>query len=189
LIIAVTGSSPTRFSSCYLTRDRSCVGSPARLTHPLRRCYCRPIYVQLKEIPINGLRTLVLITVGIIAISAVAACGGDDGGGGTGSSDDLLPLQLPFEYTVGERTLEVPTSGGTVHVSIGPFGAHFQPLSGDPIGDAKSNLIGWFAGDSTELDPRSYSHLHRSGRCKSHAPASEQWAGRNLLRQRASLGN
>jgi len=129
---------------------------------------------------------LVLITRGVIAIGAIAACGGDDsGGGGTGSGDDVLPLRLPFEYTVGERTLEVPTSGGTVHVSIGPFGAHFQPLSGDPIGDAKSNLIGWFAGDSTELAELSGTGGNGDGNCD-NGESCGFWAGPggNLIRDR-----
>jgi hypothetical protein len=85
----------------------------------------------------------------LCGIFLLAGCGGN--GGGPGSDPDILPLTLPFSYTVGAQALEVPTSGGTLHVSIGPYGSHFQPLSGDPIGDAKSNLIGYFGIDATEL--------------------------------------
>jgi len=91
--------------------------------------------------------TKIILPIGISVW--LPACGG--GGGGSGDDADILPLPLAFEYTVGAQTLEVPTSGGAIHVSVGPFGAHFQPLTGDPIGDAKSNLIGLLALDSTEL--------------------------------------
>ena len=66
-------------------------------------------------------------------------------------------LDLPFEYEPivgGDRQLRVPTAGGTVHVSLGPYGSHFSPNTGHTNGDAKANLTGFLpAGDSemTEL--------------------------------------
>jgi hypothetical protein len=116
----------------------------------------------------NSMRLLQTFTKIILLISLsvwLTACGG--GGGSSDDDIDILPLQLPFEYTIGARTLEVPTNGGTVHISVGPFGAHFQPLSGDPIGDAKSNLIGWFARDSTELLEVPSSGGNGNGNCDS----------------------
>ncbi|MDH3715660.1 MAG: hypothetical protein OET44_17630 [Gammaproteobacteria bacterium] len=95
----------------------------------------------------------------------LASCGGGSGGG-SGSDPEILPLMLPFTYTVGARALEVLTDGGTIHVSICPYGAHFQPLSGDPIGDAKSNLIGYFARDRTELVELAGGGSNENGICE-----------------------
>ncbi|MDH3452378.1 MAG: hypothetical protein OEN20_08155, partial [Gammaproteobacteria bacterium] len=109
----------------------------------------------------------------------VAGCGGSDGdGGGKGDGDEILPLTLPFEYTVGAQALQVPTAGGTVHVSIGPYGAHFQPLSGDPIGDAKSNLIGFFAADNAGLAELTGTGGNDDGLCDSGETCAF-WGGLN----------
>jgi hypothetical protein len=58
---------------------------------------------------------------------------------------------LPFVYTTTDRSLEVPTPGGLVHVSPGPFGAHTGPLTGHIQGDGKANLIGYLSYGDTEM--------------------------------------
>jgi hypothetical protein len=51
-----------------------------------------------------------------------------------------------------DTRLHVATPGGTVYVSLGPFGAHFGPLTGHMFGDGKPNLVGFLAADESELD-------------------------------------
>jgi hypothetical protein len=60
-------------------------------------------------------------------------------------------LQLPFDYTLGAGHLVVPTPGDPLYVSLGPYGAHFSPLSGHAQGDAKGNLMGFFTRTRAEL--------------------------------------
>ena len=51
-------------------------------------------------------------------------------------------IDLPFVYTPNPNgTLEVPTPGGTIWVSAGPYGAH----TGHRNGDAKTNFMGFFS--------------------------------------------
>jgi hypothetical protein len=64
------------------------------------------------------------------------------------------PLDLPFAYTIGSTGLEVPTAGGTLYTSIGPYGGHFGPIAGHPYGDSKASFDGFLTrddGDLTEL--------------------------------------
>lgn len=63
-------------------------------------------------------------------------------------------LDLPFAYTIppGASRLEAPTPGGLVWVSIGPYGAHFGPLTGDPSGEAKANFVGFLAEDDGDME-------------------------------------
>lgn len=64
-------------------------------------------------------------------------------------------LDLPFVSTVsadGAR-LEAPTEDGrSVYISIGPYGAHFGPLTGDPTGEAKANFVGFLAEDDSDME-------------------------------------
>ena len=64
-------------------------------------------------------------------------------------------LDLPFVSTVsadGAR-LEAPTEDGRpVYISIGPYGAHFGPLTGDPTGEAKANFVGFLAEDDSDME-------------------------------------
>jgi hypothetical protein len=53
-------------------------------------------------------------------------------------------LRLPFDYVAATSHLAAPTAGGPVYVSVGPYGAHFAPLTGHVQGDPKSNLMGFF---------------------------------------------
>ncbi len=86
------------------------------------------------------------VAFGIILISA---CGG--GGGGADSGTDILPLDLPFNYTIGDRYLEAPSNGGTVYFSVGPFAAHVSPFTGHMYGDAKINLVGMLVQNVSDL--------------------------------------
>jgi hypothetical protein len=63
-------------------------------------------------------------------------------------------LDLPFGSTVspGGARLEAPTPGGPVWVSIGPYGGHFGPLTGDPSGEAKANFVGFLAEDDGDME-------------------------------------
>ncbi|MDH3630699.1 MAG: hypothetical protein OER98_06215 [Gammaproteobacteria bacterium] len=94
-----------------------------------------------------------LYTLGVVGI--VASGGGSGGGGGNDPPPStMVPFEadLPFNYSFGMRTLNVITPGGqTIYVSVGSFGAHFIPMSGDLLGDFKSNLIGLFAYNRNEL--------------------------------------
>jgi len=64
-------------------------------------------------------------------------------------------LDLPFVSTVppGGARLEAPTAAGQpVYVSIGPYGGHFGPLTGDPSGEAKANFVGFLAEDDGDME-------------------------------------
>ncbi len=63
-------------------------------------------------------------------------------------------LDLPFVSTAppGGARLEAPTPGGTVWISIGPYGTHFGPLTGDPSGEAKANFVGFLAEDDGDME-------------------------------------
>jgi len=80
---------------------------------------------------------------------------GLDGGRWKITGNQEPGLDLPFAYTIpgGGSRLEAPTADGSpVYVSLGPYGAHFQPLTGHPSGDAKANLVGFLAADDSELE-------------------------------------
>ncbi len=64
-------------------------------------------------------------------------------------------LDLPFDYTIppGGSRLEAPTADTLpVYVSLGPYGAHFSPLTGDPSGEAKANFIGFLVAGDSEME-------------------------------------
>ncbi len=103
-----------------------------------------------------------ILAFGIILIGA---CGGGDGSGDAGSGADILPLNLPLNYTIGERYLEAPTSGGTVYFSIGPFAAHVSPFTGHMYGDAKVNLVGMFVQNVSDLAELPGSGGNNDGTC------------------------
>ncbi|MEZ5312675.1 MAG: hypothetical protein R2862_02980 [Thermoanaerobaculia bacterium] len=78
-----------------------------------------------------------------------------DGPGGWQITGNQAPgLDLPFASTVpaGGTRLAAPTPGGTVWVSLGPYGTHFGPLTGDPSGEAKANLVGFLAEDDGDME-------------------------------------
>jgi hypothetical protein len=64
-------------------------------------------------------------------------------------------LDLPFQYSVGPKSLEVPFGAsddvGTIHVSPGSFGAHFEPLTGHGFGNAKIDFVGFFTASDADL--------------------------------------
>ncbi|MGE0641010.1 MAG: hypothetical protein AB7P46_12135, partial [Thermoanaerobaculia bacterium] len=64
-------------------------------------------------------------------------------------------LDLPFDYTVapGVSRILAPTADAEpVYVSLGPYGAHFGPLTGDPSGEAKANFIGFLVAGDAEME-------------------------------------
>ena len=69
---------------------------------------------------------------------------------------NLFPaIDLPWSYTVsgsGSLLLAPTADGNPVHVSIGPFGAHFSPATGHPNGDAKANFIGFLPNGDAEME-------------------------------------
>ena len=79
----------------------------------------------------------------------------DEGSGWIVRGSQTRALDFPFAYTVGPKGLDVPfgtsTEPGSIHVSVGPFGAHFQPLTGHGYGDGKGNLVGFFSASDAEL--------------------------------------
>jgi hypothetical protein len=65
--------------------------------------------------------------------------------------DQRAGLDLPFEYTTAGHTLEVPAGSRVVHVSVGPYGGHFSPITGHGYGDAKANFVGFLSGSDADL--------------------------------------
>jgi hypothetical protein len=80
----------------------------------------------------------------------------DDGSGWVVRGSQSGAFDFPFEYTVGPKGLELPfgtsTDAGSIHVSVGPFGAHFGPLTGHGYGDGKGNLVGFFTASDADLE-------------------------------------
>src|SRR5213594_441443 len=78
--------------------------------------------------------------------------GGDWGGYVNPALQGTRPTQfdLPFAYTIppSASRLEVSTPGGTVYVSLGPFGSHF---GGHVTGDGKANWEGFLPKDDSEM--------------------------------------
>ncbi len=64
-------------------------------------------------------------------------------------------VDLPWAYTIppGGSRLEAPTADANpVYVSIGPFGAHFMPLTGDVLGEGKANFVGFLVEGDSEME-------------------------------------
>lgn len=89
-----------------------------------------------------------LIAVLLAMVIGLNACGG---GGGDGDTATIV-TDLPFAYELGTTNLELTAGTGTIYVSVGAFGAHFNPFSGDLLGDFKSNLLGLYAKDNSGLE-------------------------------------
>jgi len=91
-----------------------------------------------------------LITSAVLLVIAIGinACGG----GGNGGDNALIVTDMPFSYNLGTTNLEISAGTGTIYVSVGAFGSHFGPFSGDLLGDFKSNLIGYYAKDRSGLE-------------------------------------
>ena len=71
------------------------------------------------------------------------------------AGNQAAALDLPFASIIspGGTRLEAPTAAGQpVYVSIGPYGAHFMPLTGDPSGEAKANFAGFLAKDDDDME-------------------------------------
>ena len=82
---------------------------------------------------------------------SLAACSSSDSSPGGGASTDLT-LTLPFKnYTIDSDSVKIDSGSGIVHASIGPFGAHFDPLTGHLWGDAKGNFLGYMARSDAEM--------------------------------------
>jgi hypothetical protein len=79
----------------------------------------------------------------------------DEGSGWVVRGSQSGAFDFPFEYTVGPKGLELPfgtsSDPGAIHVSVGPFGAHFGPLTGHGYGDGKGNLVGFFTASDADL--------------------------------------
>ena len=90
--------------------------------------------------------TLIALLSLCFSMLLLSAC---SGGGG----DMAAPaVDLPFAYTIGTNSLEISTEAGkVVYASPGAFGAHFNPFSGDVLGDAKSNFMTFFARSRRDL--------------------------------------
>ncbi len=70
-------------------------------------------------------------------------------GGDHQTAFDLPLLTQPVGPA--DTTLHVSTPGGTVYVSLGPYGSHFSPLTGHVYGDGKPNLAGFLIAGESEL--------------------------------------
>jgi hypothetical protein len=99
-----------------------------------------------------ALRTVIYNALALTALFGLTACGGSNSSssGSVGSTE--LALTLPFQnYTIDSDSVRIDTGSGIVHASIGPFGAHFDPLTGHLWGDAKGNFLGFMARSDAEL--------------------------------------
>jgi hypothetical protein len=76
----------------------------------------------------------------------------EEGGAWVLRGNQSGPMDLPFAYTLGAEALDVPTPGGTVHVSVGTWGAHFGPWTGHAAGNAKSDMVGFLTASDADLD-------------------------------------
>lgn len=93
-----------------------------------------------------GFHSAIVIT----ALFGLVACGG--GGGNSGGGSTNITLSLPFKnYTIDSDSVAIDSGNGIVHASIGPFGAHFDPLTGHLWGDAKGNFLGYMARSDAEM--------------------------------------
>lgn len=71
------------------------------------------------------------------------------------SGDQQQAIDLPWVSSAiqpGDRRLEVSTQGDSIHVALGGYGAHFQPLTGHAFGDRKANFAGFLPADDSEMD-------------------------------------
>ena len=87
-------------------------------------------------------------------IDDLAVLGQEDGGWKV-VGNQVPALDLPWSYTIpsGGSRLEAPTADGhPVFVSLGPYGAHFLPLTGDVFGEAKANFVGFLPEDDSEME-------------------------------------
>ncbi len=78
-----------------------------------------------------------------------------DGGNWVVIGNQVAALDLPFLSTVsadGKRLVAPTAAGQPVWVTLGSYGAHFFPLSGDPSGERKANFVGFLAEDDTEME-------------------------------------
>ena len=69
--------------------------------------------------------------------------------------NQVQALELPFTYSIspGGSRLEAPTADGNPnYISLGPYGAHFLPLTGDPSGEAKANFVGFLVEGDSEME-------------------------------------
>jgi hypothetical protein len=104
--------------------------------------------MHLSDTYVNKLFLIIGISIGL---AACGGGGGSSGGGSSGGNTDLT-LKLPFKnYTIDSDSVVLDSGSGVVHASIGPFGAHFDPLTGHLWGDAKGNFIGYMARSDSEL--------------------------------------
>ena len=96
-----------------------------------------PIYIRVNR--------LLLLYFSVMLLASCSS--GNTGSGGAG----VPVVDLPFSYTIGASSLEISSAaGGVVYASPGAFGAHFNPFSGDVLGDAKSNFMTFFARSSRD---------------------------------------
>jgi hypothetical protein len=101
----------------------------------------------MKKIILPSIR---FFAIGFI-VSWLSACGGGGSGSSTTAST-ALTIGLPFKnYSIDGDSVAIDSGSGVVHASIGPFGAHFDPLTGHLWGDAKGNFLGYMARSDAEL--------------------------------------
>jgi hypothetical protein len=106
------------------------------------------------HILIDSKNTIGSIFLAVVISLLLSACGGSDSSSPPPAGSTDLTLTLPLKnYSIDADSLKIDSGSGVVHASIGPFGAHFGPLTGHTWGDAKGNIIGYFARSLADLTP------------------------------------
>jgi hypothetical protein len=91
--------------------------------------------------------------------SARAAPGWVDVVASNGSGSTSLPsavyvwdyLDVPFDYGLESGHFVLHTSGGSLRLSAGPWGAHETPFTGHIYGDPKANWSGYYASSQSDM--------------------------------------
>ena len=71
------------------------------------------------------------------------------------TGNQIPGIDLPWSYSVppgGSRLLAPTADGNPVYVALGPFGAHFQPVTGHPYGAARTNSVGFLVAGDTDME-------------------------------------
>ncbi|MDH5407166.1 MAG: hypothetical protein OEY00_00995 [Gammaproteobacteria bacterium] len=98
-------------------------------------------------------------TLLLLVVLLITSCSSGNGNNEQGNDQLLntrcdrsnLTLEFPFNYTLNDDSILIHTDGGDIATTTIPWGAHVQPYTGHPEGNAKSGWVGLFATDYAQL--------------------------------------